>query len=67
MLSKAQKVRLGVFVTVGSILLLGFLIAVAGNQLVERKDTYYISFENYSVQGLQAAKEGTASENRFTS
>ena len=53
MLSKAQKVRLGAFVTVGSVLLLGILIAIVGNQLVERKDTYYISFENYSVQGLQ--------------
>lgn len=53
MLSKAQKVRLGAFVTVGSILLLAILIAIAGNRLVERKDTYYITFENYSVQGLQ--------------
>lgn len=53
MLSKAQKIRLGAFITVGSILLLGMLVAIAGNQLMERKDTYYISFENYSVQGLQ--------------
>ncbi len=53
MLSKAQKVRLGAFITVGSILLLAILIAIAGNRLMDRKDTYYISFENYSVQGLQ--------------
>lgn len=53
MLSKAQKVRLGAFITVGSLLLLAILIAIAGNRLVEKKDIYYISFENYSVTGLQ--------------
>jgi len=62
MLSKAQKVRLGAFVTVGSVLLLGILIAIVGNQLVERKDTYYISFENYSVQGLQVRSISGASK-----
>ncbi len=53
MLSKAQKTRLGAFIVLGSLLLLAILVAIAGTRLVERKDTYYISFENYSVQGLQ--------------
>lgn len=53
MLSKAQKIRLGAFIIVGFILLLGFVIAVAGSKFVDKKDIYYITFENYSVSGLQ--------------
>ncbi|HOH78647.1 MAG TPA: MlaD family protein [Candidatus Cloacimonadota bacterium] len=53
MLSRAQKIRLGAFIMVGSLLLLMILIAIVGNRLVDKKDTYYISFENYSVSGLQ--------------
>jgi len=53
MLSRAQKIRLGAFLTVGSLLLLLILAAIAGSRLVEKSDIYYISFENYSVSGLQ--------------
>ncbi|MCB5229176.1 MAG: MlaD family protein [Candidatus Cloacimonetes bacterium] len=59
MLSKAQKIRLGAFVMAGSVLLLVILIAVAGSKLVDKKDIYYVSFENYSVTGLQVG--GTVS------
>jgi ABC-type transporter Mla subunit MlaD len=53
MISKAAKIRLGVFVTAGTGLLVLFFAVVAGNRLVERRDVYYIQFSNYSVTGLQ--------------
>lgn len=53
MVSKATKIRLGVFLLVGIVLILMFAAAVAGNSLRSKWDTYYISFEDYPVSGLQ--------------
>lgn len=53
MISKAVKIRLGVFIAIGSILILVFAGAIAGSRLMERRDIYYIQFENYSVSGMQ--------------
>ncbi|HNZ33153.1 MAG TPA: MlaD family protein [Candidatus Cloacimonas sp.] len=53
MVSKAAKIRLGVFLTIGAILIIIFAAIVAGSRLVEKKDIYYIEFEDYSVSGLQ--------------
>jgi phospholipid/cholesterol/gamma-HCH transport system substrate-binding protein len=53
LVSKAAKIRLGVFVVCGILLLVLFFGLVIGNRLVEKKDTYYIRFKDYSVYGLQ--------------
>ncbi len=53
MVSKAAKIRLGIFVFIGTAILTLFFILVAGNRLIQRRDTYYIRFHNYSVNGLQ--------------
>lgn len=53
MVSRATKIRLGVFLAIGSIVILLFVIAVAGNRLTQKWDTYYIMFQNYPVSGLQ--------------
>ncbi len=53
MVSKSTKVRLGVFLAVGSLLIIVFAAAVAGSRLVQKRDIYYIQFENYSVSGMQ--------------
>lgn len=53
MITKSQKVRLGVFLTVGFILILLFAGIVAGSKLFERRDFYYIEFDDVSVGGLQ--------------
>jgi phospholipid/cholesterol/gamma-HCH transport system substrate-binding protein len=53
MVSRSVKIRLGVFLTLGTVLVAGFFLLVMGNRLVERMDTYYLRFENYSVTGLQ--------------
>jgi phospholipid/cholesterol/gamma-HCH transport system substrate-binding protein len=53
LISKAVKIRLGIFIAIGSILILVFAGAIAGSRLMERRDIYYIQFENYSVSGMQ--------------
>lgn len=53
MVSKAAKVRLGVFVIAGLAILTLFVALVVGNRLVKKNDTYYIRFRNFSVYGLQ--------------
>jgi ABC-type transporter Mla subunit MlaD len=53
MVSRATKIRLGVFIAIGSLLIIVFAAAVAGSRLVQKRDIYYIQFENYSVSGLQ--------------
>jgi phospholipid/cholesterol/gamma-HCH transport system substrate-binding protein len=53
MVTKAQKFRLGIFITVISILMVMFLIMVAGTKIMEKRDTYYIRYKDSSVTGLQ--------------
>ena len=53
MVTKAQKIRLGIFLAIGSLLLIIFIGAVVGSRLVEKRDYYYIVYEDYSVSGLQ--------------
>lgn len=53
MVSKATKIRLGIFIAIGSLLILVFAGAVAGSRLVQKRDIYFIEFQNYSVSGLQ--------------
>ncbi len=53
MVSKAQKLRLGIFIVVISVILIIFLVMVAGSKIMEKRDTYYIKYEDVSVSGLQ--------------
>jgi phospholipid/cholesterol/gamma-HCH transport system substrate-binding protein len=53
MASKAQKVRLGIFLLITLILLVLSFAYIAGNKLMEKKDIYYIEYQNVSVIGLQ--------------
>ncbi len=53
MVSKAQKVRLGIFLISGACFLLILLISIAGSKLMEKRDYYYILYDNVSVNGLQ--------------
>lgn len=57
MVTKAQKIRLGVFLFITISLLLLFLAVIAGNRLFEKLDTYYIAYENVSVSGLQVGAQ----------
>lgn len=53
MVSKAQKFRLGIFISVTSLLLLGFFLLVAGNKLMKKWDIYHIKYHDVSINGLQ--------------
>jgi len=53
MVSKAQKFRLGIFITIFAILMVLFIIMVAGNKLMEKRDYYTIRYSNMTVSGLQ--------------
>ena len=53
MVTKAQKFRLGIFITVISILMIMFLIMVAGTKIMEKRDVYYIRYKDSTVTGLQ--------------
>lgn len=53
MVGRAQKIRLGIFVTLLSVLLLAALIFIAGDKLMESWDHYYITYSDVSVNGLQ--------------
>ncbi|GAB1469087.1 hypothetical protein MASR2M64_18650 [Candidatus Cloacimonadota bacterium] len=53
MVSKATKIRLGIFLAVGSILIIIFAAAVAGSRLVQKRDIYFIQFQDRSVSGIQ--------------
>ena len=53
MVTKAQKFRLGIFITVISILMIIFLVMVAGTKIMQKRDTYYIRYKDSSVTGLQ--------------
>ena len=53
MVGKAQKVRLGIFITLLSALLLTAIVFIAGDKLMEEWDYYKISYSDVSVNGLQ--------------
>jgi phospholipid/cholesterol/gamma-HCH transport system substrate-binding protein len=53
MVTKAQKIRLGIFIAIGSVLILVFAGVVAGSRLLQKRDIYYIQYEDTSVNGLQ--------------
>jgi len=53
MVTKAQKLRLGIFIVVTSIIMVIFIVLVAGTKLMQKRDTYHIIYENTSINGLQ--------------
>jgi phospholipid/cholesterol/gamma-HCH transport system substrate-binding protein len=53
MVSRAQKFRLGIFLVVISVLMIIFLVLIAGNKIMEKRDTYYIRYQDLTVSGLQ--------------
>lgn len=55
-LTKAERFRLGVFVTVGTVLLAGASIVLAGLKVWEDRVEYYVSFSE-SVSGLEPSAQ----------
>lgn len=53
MVSRSQKIRLGIFLSVAIFLLLLSIVLITGNQLLKKKATYYIRYKNISLTGLE--------------
>jgi phospholipid/cholesterol/gamma-HCH transport system substrate-binding protein len=53
MRSRAQQVRLGIFITVSLIVLAIVVILITGSKFLTTRDTYYISYKDTSVSGLE--------------
>ncbi|MDP8227275.1 MAG: MlaD family protein [Candidatus Celaenobacter polaris] len=52
MVSKFQKIRLGIFTLVGSVLLLALVGIIVGTKFFDKKDFYFIAYKDQSVSGL---------------
>jgi phospholipid/cholesterol/gamma-HCH transport system substrate-binding protein len=53
MVTKSQKIRLGIFLIVSLAALIAVVIIIVAPRLLEVRDTYYIGFTDVSVTGLQ--------------
>ncbi len=53
MVSKAQKIRLGIFLITGITFLIVLLVLIAGTKLMEKRDTFFVIYDDVSVNGLQ--------------
>jgi phospholipid/cholesterol/gamma-HCH transport system substrate-binding protein len=53
MIGRAQKIRLGIFVMISSILLLLLLGFFTARKLFEKTDTYFVAYRDVSVSGLE--------------
>ena len=52
MVSKSQKIRLGVFIIVALVLLFIMVGIIVGTKLFDKKDFYFIEYKDQSVSGL---------------
>ncbi len=53
MVSRSQKIRLGIFLSVAIFLLLLSVALITGNQLFKKKATYFIRYKDISLTGLE--------------
>ena len=53
MVTRSQKIRLGIFVTISMLILLATLGIVTTRKFFEARDTYYVGYYDISVTGLQ--------------
>ena len=53
MISRAQKIRAGIFFSLTSLLLVTFILFIVGKTLFKKRDRYFITYNNVSVNGLQ--------------
>ncbi len=52
-MKRAKKIRLGIFLFVSAALLLILIAYMTAQALFERKDTYYVAYQDVSVSGLE--------------
>lgn len=57
MASKSQKIRLGIFVSITSVIGIIILLTLTGQKIFEERDNYFVKFSNISVQGLEVGSQ----------
>jgi len=53
MVSRSQKIRLGIFLTISISLLVIAIGIITGNRLLKKRDKYYVRFKEISLTGLE--------------
>jgi phospholipid/cholesterol/gamma-HCH transport system substrate-binding protein len=56
-LGRRQRIRLGIFLVLGGAVLVTFFLLIAGSELFEARNSYYVEFSAGSVTGLQAGSQ----------
>ncbi|MGM0497896.1 MAG: MlaD family protein [Bacteroidota bacterium] len=51
--TRTQKFRLGVFITISTLILVGLIAFFTVQQFLEKSNTYYVSYQDVSVSGLE--------------
>jgi phospholipid/cholesterol/gamma-HCH transport system substrate-binding protein len=53
MKKRSQRIRLGIFIFISSLLLISMIVFFAARQLFEKSDNYYVTYYDVSVSGLE--------------
>ncbi len=53
MITRSQKIRLGIFISAGVFVILAMLIIIVAPKFFEHRDNYFISYRGVSLTGLQ--------------
>ena len=53
MVSRAQKIRLGLFITVGIFIILIAVATLSYDQIFDKRDIYYIAYTDQSLSGIE--------------
>lgn len=53
MITRAQKIRLGIFIMVGMFIITVAIAVLSYDQVFARKDTYYIAYTDQSLSGIE--------------
>lgn len=56
-ITRAQKARLGMFIIVSGTLLLVMLLYITGKNVFEKRDKYFIRYEDVSVSGIETGAQ----------
>jgi phospholipid/cholesterol/gamma-HCH transport system substrate-binding protein len=57
MISRGQKIRLGIFMSLGLLVIITALVTLSFDRLFSPKDTYYIAFTDQSLSGIDIGSQ----------
>ncbi|MCC7430870.1 MCE family protein, partial [bacterium] len=57
MITKSQKIRLGIFLSVSTFIFVSIIVILTGSKILEKRDTYFVRYSNVSIQGLEIGSQ----------